>query len=634
LSFYCLPSLEDYFLGNFADNLKIQAEQLSRLVRDQLAEPDPGRLEELLAQVVGQPDRVMILDSDGYIITGTGDATDPAGKRLTDAPILNASLGGTPQQRRVVDPDTDQRFLEYYQPIVPGASGPVAGVVYVSSSLEPIYQNLADIRGILFSATSVALALVGILAFFLARTIAGPIREITHRASLMAAGDFDQEIQIRSRDEVGQLAAMFNYLTMRLRQTLAEIAAEKQKVEAILQHMADGILALDRAGTIILVNPAARQILHLSPERRLEGLLPSQVLPDFDVMPLVRRALMTRSELSDQLSLEEPERVLEAHVTPLWTGDDEINGFVVVLHDITEQQKLERMRKEFVANVSHELRTPLTTIKSYVETLLEGAMENRQVGRRFLNVVDSEADRMNRLVADLLQLSQIDYLQVRWDRKLLPVSELVDDVYDKLHGQAERSGVELACEYSDGLYVYGDFDRLQQVLLNLASNALKFTPEGGTVDLVAQPKGRDFVEFVVRDNGVGIPEDDLPRVFDRFYRVDKARSRELGGTGLGLAIAREIVGYESLCHVMTPRHTLKTWRWCSWCASVSCFRRSYGLAQLVATRFSTTRDIRWLRRQNAGRYESLPDRLHSWCTSARTVTPPCRSKAIMGGCGP
>jgi len=538
---YLLSSLEDYFLGNFADNLKIQAEQLSRLVRDQLAEPDPGRLEELLAQVVGQPDRVMILDSDGYIITGTGDATDPAGKRLTDAPILNASLGGTPQQRRVVDPDTDQRFLEYYQPIVPGASGPVAGVVYVSSSLEPIYQNLADIRGILFSATSVALALVGILAFFLARTIAGPIREITHRASLMAAGDFDQEIQIRSRDEVGQLAAMFNYLTMRLRQTLAEIAAEKQKVEAILQHMADGILALDRAGTIILVNPAARQILHLSPERRLEGLLPSQVLPDFDVMPLVRRALMTRSELSDQLSLEEPERVLEAHVTPLWTGDDEINGFVVVLHDITEQQKLERMRKEFVANVSHELRTPLTTIKSYVETLLEGAMENRQVGRRFLNVVDSEADRMNRLVADLLQLSQIDYLQVRWDRKLLPVSELVDDVYDKLHGQAERSGVELACEYSDGLYVYGDFDRLQQVLLNLASNALKFTPEGGTVDLVAQPKGRDFVEFVVRDNGVGIPEDDLPRVFDRFYRVDKARSRELGGTGLGLAIAREIV---------------------------------------------------------------------------------------------
>jgi len=538
---YLLSSLEDYFLGNFADNLKIQAEQLSRLVRDQLAEPDPGRLEELLAQVVGQPDRVMILDSDGYIITGTGDATDPAGKRLTDAPILNASLGGTPQQRRVVDPDTDQRFLEYYQPIVPGASGPVAGVVYVSSSLEPIYQNLADIRGILFSATSVALALVGILAFFLARTIAGPIREITHRASLMAAGDFDQEIQIRSRDEVGQLAAMFNYLTMRLRQTLAEIAAEKQKVEAILQHMADGILALDRAGTIILVNPAARQILHLSPERRLEGLLPSQVLPDFDVMPLVRRALMTRSELSDQLSLEEPERVLEAHVTPLWTGDDEINGFVVVLHDITEQQKLERMRKEFVANVSHELRTPLTTIKSYVETLLEGAMENRQVGRRFLNVVDSEADRMNRLVADLLQLSQIDYLQVRWDRKLLPVSELVDDVYDKLRGQAERSGVELACEYSDGLYVYGDFDRLQQVLLNLASNALKFTPEGGTVDLVAQPKGRDFVEFVVRDNGVGIPEDDLPRVFDRFYRVDKARSRELGGTGLGLAIAREIV---------------------------------------------------------------------------------------------
>jgi len=538
---YLLSSLEDYFLGNFADNLKIQAEQLSRLVRDQLAEPDPGRLEELLAQVVGQPDRVMILDSDGYIITGTGDATDPAGKRLTDAPILNASLGGTPQQRRVVDPDTDQRFLEYYQPIVPGASGPVAGVVYVSSSLEPIYQNLADIRGILFSATSVALALVGILAFFLARTIAGPIREITHRASLMAAGDFDQEIQIRSRDEVGQLAAMFNYLTMRLRQTLAEIAAEKQKVEAILQHMADGILALDRAGTIILVNPAARQILHLSPERRLEGLLPSQVLPDFDVMPLVRRALMTRSELSDQLSLEEPERVLEAHVTPLWTGDDEINGFVVVLHDITEQQKLERMRKEFVANVSHELRTPLTTIKSYVETLLEGAMENRQVGRRFLNVVDSEADRMNRLVADLLQLSQIDYLQVRWDRKLLPVSELVDDVYDKLHGQAERSGVELACEYSDGLYVYGDFDRLQQVLLNLASNALKFTPEGGTVDLMAQPKGRDFVEFVVRDNGVGIPEDDLPRVFDRFYRVDKARSRELGGTGLGLAIAREIV---------------------------------------------------------------------------------------------
>jgi two-component system sensor histidine kinase VicK len=538
---YLLSSLEDYFLGSFADSLTVQAEQLSRLVSDQLENPDSQKLQELLSQVLGQAGRVLVLDDDGIIVAGSSALRDASGKRLPDNAVVMGALNGTQQERRTVDPDSGERFLEIYHPVVLGPDERVTGVIYVSASLEHIYQNLSDIRGIVFSATFVALGLVGVLAFLLARTIAAPIREITHRASLMAAGDFDQEIEIRSRDEVGQLGAMFNYLTHRLDQTLAEIAEEKQKAEAILVHMADGILALDRQGTIMLVNPAARKILRLQPDQELEGHKPQEVLEGLDIMPLVRRALLARKELSEQHRLENPERILQVHVTPLWSDDDDISGFVLVLQDITEQEKLEQLRREFVANVSHELRTPLTTIKSYVETLLEGALQDENVSKEFLDVVDSEADRMNRLVSDLLQLSKMDYLQLEWEWREVAVERLIDDVCSKLRAQAEDAGVDLSCEYSSGLEVYGDYDRLQQVLLNLGGNAMKFTPEGGKLAISAYQKDEEFVKVVVEDTGIGIPEEDLDRVFERFYRVDKARSRDLGGTGLGLAIAREIV---------------------------------------------------------------------------------------------
>lgn len=436
----------------------------------------------------------------------------------------------------------------------------IVGLAYVEGDLTGVYETLAQVRQRLWTATSLALLVTGILVFFVARTITGPIQTITQRAAAMAAGRFDQPIEIRSQDEVGRLAGMFNHMAERLRDTLAEMADEKRKVEAIVSHMADGVLAVDAEGRLLFINPAARAMLAVAePEEALIGRHPKDIWADLPIGDTLARVLAgddapdgEEPPAGDEgLHLNLGDRVLRASVAPIRrhtedapgaaAGEGTTVGAVWVMHDVTEFAELDRMRKEFVANVSHELRTPLTTIKSYVETLLHEDVPDTQLQRQFLTVVDTEADRMSRLVQDLLQLSQLDYRRVQWDLEYSRLSELVDQAFRKLQAQAEAK--ELRWEHrhpDDEPLVYVDPDRIQQVILNLLSNAIEFTPQGGSIT-VAVTRHNGHLRVAVTDTGIGIPAEDVPRIFDRFYRVDKARARTLGGTGLGLAIAREII---------------------------------------------------------------------------------------------
>lgn len=417
----------------------------------------------------------------------------------------------------------------------------INGIVYVRKDLGDIYQTLDQSKFIMIRATLLALGITIILGYLIAASITGPIRDVTAKASKMAGGDFDQVVEVKSSDEIGQLASMFNYLTARLKTLLQEMSSEKQKLDTILTDMADGVIATTIEGNLIHINLRALDMLSLTREE-----VAHQTFDD--LFKPINHRLTLKAIREDQrdwcgnevLDMRDGTK-LRASYAPYRGENDAVDGVVLLLQDITEHEKLEKMRKEFVANVSHELKTPLTTIKSYTETMLEGDIEDPELKQRFLRVIDEEADRMARLVRDLLQLSNLDYQQMKWDPKPVNLQKLMDKVVRNMTHSIELKKHVLIYEPPEHpLYTFGDEDAIEQVMINIVSNASKYTPDGGELRLYLEAE-QSSVSLTVQDNGIGIPSQDLSRVFERFYRVDKARSREMGGTGLGLSIARQII---------------------------------------------------------------------------------------------
>ncbi|MCF0150610.1 MAG: HAMP domain-containing protein [Firmicutes bacterium] len=418
--------------------------------------------------------------------------------------------------------------------------GSVSGVVFVRADLSSIRSFMDSTKLLLVEAIAIALVVTVLLGTTLARSITVPIQDVTEKVQLMSQGNYDIQVPVKSDDEIGQLAEMFNLLSDRLGLTITEINNEKNKLGTILQHMGDGLIAMDLCGEVIHANPAARRILGIQDE--------SQV-PRFNYRDL-------EEALDEKLSLDHLSRLTEDGQITWRRGsetyvvrhdrfkdeDGSDMGIILLLQDITERQKLEDMQTEFVANVSHELKTPLTNIKSYTETLLDGALDDRETADRFLEIIDKEADRMNRLVKDLLQLSRLDHQQEPIFLREGNIVLLLNSVLMKIAMTAKQKQISLCPLYDEhaDVRVSLDKDRMEQVLMNILSNAIKYTDTGGCIYVdVKEEKGT--VRVSVRDTGIGIPKESLPRIFERFYRVDKARSRAMGGTGLGLAITKEII---------------------------------------------------------------------------------------------
>jgi len=410
----------------------------------------------------------------------------------------------------------------------------VIGAIYISADLSSVEDNIKSIRSILTNATIWALCITALLGNLLSKTFTGPIKEVTSKAERLAKGDFGQIIAVKSRDEVGQLTEMFNYLTVRLKSSLDEMYREKNKVETILTNMTDGIIAVNSEGIVIHANPAAYSIFNIREEELYNR--------NFDdaaqklELGITFNDILNDSEKNFNI-LSINNLIIKISVVQIKNEHNETEGAMLVLQDVTEQEKLDKMRKEFVANVSHELRTPLTTIKSYTETLLDGAMESKEYTTNFLQVINSESERMTRLVKDLLQLSKLDYDKMEWNMKRLNILNITRDCAAKMEMAAKQKNQSLSFEALGELCdINGDKDRIEQVIINIISNAIKYTPENGSIKMTAD-RSQDYVEIRI----MGIPKEDLPRLFERFYRVDKARSRAMGGTGLGLSIAKNIV---------------------------------------------------------------------------------------------
>ncbi|MCT4605780.1 MAG: cell wall metabolism sensor histidine kinase WalK [Marinisporobacter sp.] len=416
----------------------------------------------------------------------------------------------------------------------------IKGILYIRADLSDIYKTLDKSKMILTQATLLALAITVVLGFWIARSITEPITDVTVKAARMAKGDFNQVVEVKSDDEIGQLAEMFNYAREKLNSTLSEISSEKSKLETILSYMADGLIAVNNEGKIIHANPTAMNMLHLS-EEDIENRSYDDLVRNYNEKLMISYIEENSPERVGGEMIEFNHSIFQVNYAPFKDEKGEKTGIVMVIQDITERQKLDNMRKEFVANVSHELKTPLTSIKSYTETLLDGALDNREITEHFLNVVNSEADRMNRLVRDLLQLSRLDYRREAWNKQEVDLVKLLENTVLKMYINAKNKQQNLDFKTSEQSVIgLMDQDKIEQVIINIISNAIKYTPEDGDIKVILE-KEEDKGIIRIIDNGMGIPQKDIPRLFERFYRVDKARSREMGGTGLGLSIAHQII---------------------------------------------------------------------------------------------
>jgi two-component system sensor histidine kinase VicK len=485
-------------------------------------------------------EEIFIIKKDFEIIAtnNPGFNGENAIDELEDVLIVEGFKGQIVEKDKISRDPTQDATKNLVFPIIRNEK--VEGVLYLRDNLTDIYETLNKSKRILTQATFLALAITVLLGYLIAKSVTEPINDVTKKAAHMAKGDFDQRVEIKSDDEIGKLAEMFNYLTEKLKTTLGEISSEKSKMETILNYMADGLIAVNMDGKIIHANPKAMEMLKINQEVFTEG--------DYDGIfeklneKLSLKYIKTYNESwigSEVININES--IYKASYAPYKNERNERGGLVLVIQDVTEQQRLENMRREFVANVSHELKTPITSIKSYTETLLSGALEDKNISERFLKVIHDESNRMARLVRDLLQLSNFDYRQTELSKERKDLAKLIKQSVMKLEMAAKNKNqrLEFVTEEEE-MFGYFDHDRIEQVLLNIISNAIKYTEEDGEVKVHLEKEDGNAV-LSVKDTGIGIPKEDLPRIFERFYRVDKARSRELGGTGLGLSIAKEII---------------------------------------------------------------------------------------------
>ncbi len=412
-------------------------------------------------------------------------------------------------------------------------------------------------RPTLFIGGLLAVAAAVVLGFIFARQVTRPILEMTTVADRIAKGDFSRKISTTSSDEVGQLGRALNLMAERLENRLAELEEERTKKAAILDSMVEGVVAVDGANRILFINASASRLLNVS-SAAADGRPFLEVIRNNELLDLLDRTLQGGTRAQQELQIFTPvHRVLQVHASPLKSREQR-SGAMLVLHDVTELRRLETVRTEFVANVSHELKTPLTSIRGYLETLLEGGLEDREHARPFLEVIHRHTERLGRLLDDLRDLSNIELGKVTFHRQPTILAEVVQHAMAIYEPQAAKQEIDLLAELPHDLpRVLADRDRLTQILINLMDNGLKFTPRGGRVTVTAKTvQGSRFkvqgsepetqslseaLEVVVQDTGVGIPSQDLPRITERFYRVDRARSRDLGGTGLGLAIVKHLV---------------------------------------------------------------------------------------------
>jgi two-component system sensor histidine kinase VicK len=543
---YFVQRLEKQLVSNFSESINERVDLLAYNLEQEMIierEENMPTLEEKVRTILfdffsNDITDVRIIDNNSRVI-GTSNINNQqiVGRRITDVPVKQALVAGSRDKGKVqIDPQSGHRMLVLTVPIKNGKN--VLGVIYLEASMESVFDQMKQINNIFVKGTGIALTITALLGIFLAQTITRPMSDMRKQALEMAKGNFSRKVKVYGYDEIGQLAITFNNLTKRLKEAQATTEGERRKLSSVLAHMTDGVIATDRKGRIILMNDPACDMLDVS----RETVLAQSVLTVLGIESefTLDKILDETDSLILDFSTKQKPYILKVNFSVIQKETGLINGLIAVLYDITEQEKIEQERREFVANVSHELRTPLTTMRSYLEALAEGAWQDQEIAPKFLDVTQTETERMIRLVNDLLQLSKLDSTDYRIVKDWVNFPACFNRVIDRFELTKQQNVTFIRKIPIQEIFVEMDQDKITQVLDNVISNALKYSPEGGVIQFHLEEK-EQLLEVRVTDQGMGIPKENISKVFDRFYRVDKARTRKLGGTGLGLAIAKEMV---------------------------------------------------------------------------------------------
>ncbi|MBU5435713.1 cell wall metabolism sensor histidine kinase WalK [Pseudoflavonifractor sp. MSJ-37] len=543
---FLVNSVVSYYIHDFYARMEEVFAQDTELVND-LRSSTQGEENgaEMIAKILeanngalgvdGRSRNYYVLDSTGQCLETSDSQSDP----VLDFQSLNLSLALNGRDGGY-ECDASDDYMDVAYPIRRGDGDYIVYIYDDRASISELNSALVDL---ILKSLFFGLAISVLLSFLMSKTMVIPIEHLTEGAERVAEGDFSHKLEVASRDEIGVLTGTFNTMAQRLQETLREVQNERNKLDTLFRYMTDGVVAFSAAGAVIHANPAAEEMLGrpipvASEETGDEPSYNYEFLFG-DIAPL-DAVLAVEDDGCLSGTREVGGRSLELRLAPFYR--ERQGGVLVLIHDVTEQHKTEEMRREFVANVSHELRTPLTNIRSYAETLVDSAGEMPpHMEKNFLGVILSESDRMTHIVQDLLTLSRFDSGHSGLKLAPFPFGQAVQDVYDANRMEAQRHGHDMRVLLEPDLPpVIGDRERIVQVMMNIVSNSIKYTPDNGKILIQAGRIGQK-VWMEVSDNGIGIPQEDRARIFERFYRVDKARSRESGGTGLGLSIAKEIV---------------------------------------------------------------------------------------------
>jgi len=529
---FLINGVGNYYIDDFYEQMSRTFSQDFILQLQDLA-AEEGGVAEMKQLLMSQADlgidlsrrNVFILDQASGAVLDSSNQADTVSVTANITMAMNGQVG-----------EGGSIASEIMDLAVPIENGDHRYIVYILDNKLTVDALTGEVFSIILQSLVMGLIICVILAFLLSQILITPIRALTAGTRQVAAGDFSQKLEVTSRDEIGTLTRNFNHMAQVLQNTISEVENERNKLSTLFLHMTDGVVAFDHQGKVIHCNPAAVRMLSrgLDTTAAFDEVFGQEA--SFEKLLSLKRSeyLECQKRVGD--------RELELFLAPVSAAEPATGGAMVVIHDVTEQRKSEQTRREFIANVSHELRTPLTNVKSYAETIISAGDElPAELRNNFMGVIVSEADRMTRIVKDLLTLSKFDYGKMEMNIVRFSFAEAIGNVYKAVALDAQNHGHAFTLECPEDLpEVNGDRERIEQVIMNVVSNAIKYTADGGKITITAGTSA-NYVFVKVSDNGVGIPEKDLPNLFERFYRVDKARSRATGGTGLGLSIAKEIL---------------------------------------------------------------------------------------------
>ncbi len=541
IGFYFARELEKTLKDNFTTSIVDRMNLAEFSVREEMLkdvdEPSLAtRLRTVLSSVTSDDiSEIRVVDTKYTILATSGiDNGSLVGQRFPDDIVRKSIMSELPDDAIYLD--SMKRIWILVTPII--SENKVIGAIYVKSNIEKVYKQIEQINQILAGGVAVSLTITIIIGIFIAQTMTRPISDMRRQAQTMAKGDFSRKVRVYGNDEIGQLAIAFNHLTNQLQESQSTTESERRKLASVLENMTDGVIATDRKGRVSLINDSALAMLRLTKDLVLNRPITSilSVEQEYAFEDLIQ----LKESIALDFSTDEQPAILRANFSVTQRETGFVNGLIVVLHDNTEQEKIDMERREFVSNVSHELRTPLTTMRSYLEALADGAWQDKEIAPSFLNVTQTETERMIRLVNDLLKLSRMDSEDYDLNLEWVEFNDFFDSIIERFEFSKSQDVKFNRLLSNEDFFVEIDTDKMTQVIDNIISNAIKYSPDGGEIRF-GVTQSDDQIQVMISDEGMGIPKANVKRIFERFYRADRARSRALGGTGLGLAIAREMI---------------------------------------------------------------------------------------------